>query len=109
MREAVRLATRVAGTNANLLITGESGTGKDALARFVHLHSLRASKAFVRIDCAALPADLLEAELFGYERGAFTGARHKLNPGGLKQHIVERLCWMKSRINRSPRKRSFCA
>lgn len=74
MREAVRLATRVASTSANLLITGESGTGKDVLARFVHLNSPRARGAFVRIDCAALPADLLEAELFGYERGAFTGA-----------------------------------
>ncbi len=74
MLEAMRLATRVAATNANLLVTGESGTGKDALARFVHSSSPRAREAFISIDCAALPAELLEAELFGYERGAFTGA-----------------------------------
>jgi two-component system response regulator AtoC len=74
MREALRLAGRVASTDANLLVTGESGAGKDALAVFVHAMSPRAMGPFVKIDCAALPAELLEAELFGYERGAFTGA-----------------------------------
>jgi two-component system, NtrC family, response regulator AtoC len=74
MREAVRLAGRVAVTDANLLMTGESGAGKDALALFVHTRSRRAGGEFVKIDCAALPRELLEAELFGYERGAFTGA-----------------------------------
>ena len=74
MHEAIRLAERVATTDANLLITGESGAGKDALATFIHSRSRRADKALVKIDCATLPADLLEAELFGYERGAFTGA-----------------------------------
>lgn len=74
MREAVRLADRVAATDANVLITGESGAGKDALALYVHAKSTRAAQSFVKIDCATLPSGLLEAELFGYERGAFTGA-----------------------------------
>ncbi|HEV2803252.1 MAG TPA: sigma-54 dependent transcriptional regulator [Pyrinomonadaceae bacterium] len=83
MREAVRLAGRVATTDANVLITGESGVGKDALALYVHRQSKRSAASFVKIDCAALPADLLEAELFGYERGAFTGAQ-EAKPGRLE-------------------------
>jgi transcriptional regulator with PAS, ATPase and Fis domain len=74
MREAVGLAERVSSTDANVLITGESGVGKDLLASFIHSRSRRAAEAFVKIDCATLPGELLEAELFGYERGAFTGA-----------------------------------
>ncbi|HZE70356.1 MAG TPA: sigma-54 dependent transcriptional regulator [Pyrinomonadaceae bacterium] len=83
MREAVRLAERVAATDANVLITGESGAGKDALAFFVHASSARASAPLVKIDCATMPADLLEAELFGYERGAFTGAT-EAKPGRME-------------------------
>ena len=74
MREAVGLAERVSATDANVLITGESGAGKDLLASFIHSQSRRAAQPFVKIDCATLPGELLEAELFGYERGAFTGA-----------------------------------
>ena len=74
MREAVGLAERVSSTDANVLITGETGAGKDLLASFIHSKSRRAAQPFVKIDCATLPSDLLEAELFGYERGAFTGA-----------------------------------
>ena len=74
MREAVSLAERVSATDTNVLITGESGAGKDLLATFIHSKSRRALQPFIKIDCATLPADLLEAELFGYERGAFTGA-----------------------------------
>lgn len=74
MTEAVRLVDRVAGTDANVLVTGESGVGKDAVAFHIHSKSNRATQSFVKIDCATLPAGLLEAELFGYERGAFTGA-----------------------------------
>lgn len=74
MRECLRLAGRVAVTNAGVLITGESGVGKDKLARFIHANSSRRDASFVQIDCAALPHDLFESELFGYERGAFTGA-----------------------------------
>ena len=83
MREAVRLASRVAETDANVLVTGESGAGKDALALFIHRRSRRASGPFVKIDCASLPRELLEAELFGYERGAFTGAT-QAKPGRLE-------------------------
>ncbi len=83
MREAVRLAGRVAATDANVLVTGETGAGKDALAFYIHQQSRRAAASFVKIDCAALPAELLEAELFGYERGAFTGAS-AAKPGRLE-------------------------
>ena len=74
MREAVGLAERVSSTDANVLITGESGAGKDLLASFIHSKSKRAPQPYVKIDCATLPGELLEAELFGFERGAFTGA-----------------------------------
>lgn len=83
MREAVSLAERVAATDANVLITGESGSGKDALSIFIHSRSTRAAQPLVKIDCATLPPDLLEAELFGYERGAFTGAT-ETKPGRLE-------------------------
>lgn len=83
MREAVRLAERVAVTDANVLVTGESGVGKDAIAFYVHSKSNRATQSFVKIDCATLPSGLLEAELFGYERGAFTGATEE-KPGRLE-------------------------
>lgn len=74
MREAIGLAERVSRTDSNVLITGESGSGKDVVASFIHGASARAAQPFVKIDCATLPGSLLEAELFGYERGAFTGA-----------------------------------
>lgn len=83
MREAVRLAERVAATDANVLVTGESGVGKDAVAFYIHSKSSRATQSFVKIDCGTLPTGLLEAELFGYERGAFTGASEE-KPGRLE-------------------------
>ena len=80
MREAVSLAERVSRTDSNVLITGESGSGKDVVASFIHAKSARAARPLVKIDCATLPGALLEAELFGYERGAFTGA-NEAKPG----------------------------
>ena len=72
--EVLEIASRVVETDANLLLYGESGTGKELIARSIHVNGPRGSHAFVPIDCAALPENLLESELFGYEKGAFTGA-----------------------------------
>ncbi|MBU0603796.1 MAG: sigma-54 dependent transcriptional regulator [Gammaproteobacteria bacterium] len=73
-RQVLGLVSRVAKSEATVLLTGESGTGKEVFARYIHQQSVRAGKPFVAINCAAIPDNLLEATLFGYEKGAFTGA-----------------------------------
>lgn len=74
-RELLAVAARVAATDATVLLTGESGTGKEVFARYIHAHSPRKAGPFIAINCAAIPENLLEATLFGYEKGAFTGAQ----------------------------------
>ena len=74
MRSVMQIAEKVAKSDAHILITGESGTGKEVLASFIHYNSKRNSNNFVRVNCAAIPENLIESELFGHEKGAFTGA-----------------------------------
>jgi two-component system response regulator AtoC len=83
MRDLMRLVIRVARSQAAVLITGESGVGKELIARALHCHSLRCNKPWVDVNCAALPEHLVESELFGYEKGAFSGAQ------GAKQGLFE--------------------
>jgi Nif-specific regulatory protein len=88
MRQVFEQVSQVAGTNTTVLVRGESGTGKELIAHAIHYSSLRAKKPFIKVSCAALPESLIESELFGHEKGAFTGAearkkgRFELAEGG---------------------------
>src|SRR5215469_501739 len=83
-RRLIDLARRVAPSGCTVLVVGESGTGKEVLARYIHRRSPRAGQPFVAVNCAAIPENMLEAMLFGYERGSFTGA-HTSHPGKFEQ------------------------
>jgi two-component system response regulator AtoC len=80
MQPVCDMVTKVAGTNTTVLLRGESGVGKEVVARAIHLASPRAARQFLKVNCAALPSELLESELFGHEKGAFTGA-YRQKPG----------------------------
>ena len=77
MEEAIRIGKKVAKTNSTVFLRGESGTGKEIMAKMIHAHSDRRDKLMISINCAAIPENLVESELFGYEEGAFTGAKKK--------------------------------
>jgi len=83
-KEMLSIANRVAQSNATVMITGESGVGKEVLAQYIHSHSSRNEQPFIAINCAAIPENMLEATLFGYEKGAYTGA-YKACPGKFEQ------------------------
>jgi two-component system response regulator FlrC len=83
-RQLLTLARRVALSDCTVLMSGESGVGKEVLAHYIHSHSLRAGRPFIAVNCAAIPEQMLEAMLFGWERGAFTGA-HSAHPGKFEQ------------------------
>ena len=94
-KRLVSLARKIAENDATVLITGESGTGKEVYARFIRDHSMRAAAPFVAINCAAIPENMLEATLFGYEKGAFTGALGA-HAGKFEQAQGGTCCWMRS-------------
>jgi transcriptional regulator with PAS, ATPase and Fis domain len=81
IQEVKKLSLQVSGSNFPVLITGESGTGKETIAYYIHRNSKRADGPFIKVNCAAIPPELIESELFGYETGAFTGARTQGKPG----------------------------
>src|SRR5699024_2295596 len=81
MKQVLGLAIKVARSEATVLIRGESGTGKEVMAKIIHYNSPKSEGPFVKVNCAAIPDNLLESELFGYEGGAFTGARKEGKAG----------------------------
>lgn len=109
------LVAKVAASNANVLITGESGTGKELIARALHANSARSQAPFIAVDCAALPSTMLESELFGHEKGAFTGADHakrgllELAHGGtvLLDEIGELSSELQAKLLRTLQERAF--
>ena len=108
MQDVFRAIGRLSQSNVTVLITGESGTGKEVVARALHKHSPRAEAPFVAINTAAIPQDLLESELFGHERGAFTGAQ-TMRRGRFEQAEAARCSSTRSATCRSNCRRGCCA
>ncbi len=109
MASVVKLAQQIAGSDASVLITGESGTGKEVLARYLHARSQRAKKPFITVNCAAIPENLLESELFGHEKGCLhrrAGPPHRQIRGGQWRHAAAR---RNLRNGRAPCRRNCCA
>ncbi len=96
IQRAKKLALQVSGSDFPVLITGESGTGKETIAYYIHRNSKRANGPFIRVNCAAIPPELIESELFGYEAGAFTGAGLRESRGNLSLQTTEPFSLMKS-------------
>ena len=90
MQEVFRAIGRLARSNITVLINGESGTGKELIANALHKHSPRALRPFIALNMAAIPKELMESELFGHEKGAFTGADTLLGKVALNKRMVER-------------------
>ncbi len=107
LRAAIGIASRAARSSSVVLIEGETGTGKELLARAVHANSPRSEEPFVAVNCGAIPRDLLESELFGYKKGAFTGATNS-KAGRIEGAEGELSFWMRSASFLYSSKLSFC-
>jgi len=94
MQKVFEMVEKVADTNATVLVSGESGVGKELVARAIHYNSSRRTRPLVVVNCGAIPEELLESELFGHEKGAFTGAI-KRGSGGLNLLTEGRFFWMR--------------
>ena len=105
---ALDIAGKAAATKSTVLLLGESGVGKELFARAIHNWSDRKDRAFVAINCVGLSKELLESELFGYERGAFTGAQHSKRRGKLSWPMAERFSWMRSATSPKSSKPNSC-
>ena len=93
-KNVLKLIEKVAPTNARILITGENGTGKEMVAQQIHYKSLRNKRPLIEVNCAAIPSELIESELFGHVKGSFTSAI-KDRIGNLNLQMVEHFFWMK--------------